>query len=65
MKILSVSDRVFTDSLGHSHSLNDLREIQEVKFSGLKTVGLILGGIILMAVIGQYLVEDTLDKSGD
>ena len=65
VKILSVHDRVFTDSLAHTHSLDDLREIQQVKFSGLKAVGLILGGIILMAMIGQYLVEDTLDKSSD
>ncbi|AMO69883.1 MAG: hypothetical protein ACI8RU_001917 [Zhongshania aliphaticivorans] len=65
VKVVRVGRLDFSDSSGHTHYFDQVSEISREEFSGLKTVGFVIGSLVLFALIGQFLVEDTLRKSED
>jgi hypothetical protein len=65
LEVVRIGKFDFSDSRGHTHDFVEVERFERKEFSALKTLGFVVGGLIFLAVIGQLLVEDTLDKSTD
>lgn len=65
VQVVRIGKFDFSDSRGHIHDFVEVEKFERKEFSALKTLGFVVGGLIFLAVIGQLLVEDTLDKSTD
>ncbi len=65
VELVEIDHSSFSDSRGHIHDFLEVERFEREEFSTLKTLGFVVGSLIFLAVIGQLLVEDTLNKSND